>query len=190
MTDTLYKVILAAGMLGLLIVIHALGLVLILRTVVYRPQLLRPVPRYWSMVWLLIRIPATLSLIHLLEIGMWALFFWWQHCFADAGSSLYFAGSSYVTVGYGDLVLPAEWRLFGPLVALTGLLTSGLSVGFFIAVVGTVYQPAILHDRATRTFGGSNPGATGGQSLGIHVANNLLVGSEKTTGSQFMVGKQ
>jgi ion channel len=31
----------------------------------------------------------------------------------DAESSLYFSGVTYTTLGYGDLLLPNEWRLFG-----------------------------------------------------------------------------
>ena len=39
------------------------------------------------------------------------------------------------TLGYGDLVLPKDWRLFGPLEALIGTLMCGLSVAFFFGVL-------------------------------------------------------
>jgi hypothetical protein len=42
-----------------------------------------------------------------------ALFYWWQKCLADAESPFNFSGVTYTTVGYGDLVLPQEWRLLG-----------------------------------------------------------------------------
>jgi hypothetical protein len=74
-------------------------------------------------------------LIHVIEIAVWALVFWWQKCLPDAESSFYFAGVTYTTVGYGDLVLPKEWRLFGPLEGLTGILMCGLSTAFFFAVL-------------------------------------------------------
>ena len=146
----LAKVLMALGMAGILIVVHATSLVAVLRAVVHseiRPPM---TPRFWSVLWLFIWVPLALIVIHLLEIGLWALFFRWQHCFPDAGSSFYFSGASYTTLGYGDVVLPDEWRLFGPLTALTGLLSSGLSVGFFVAVVGTVYQSAIIRDHSAR----------------------------------------
>jgi hypothetical protein len=53
----------------------------------------------------------------------------------DAESSFYFSGVTYTTLGYGDLVLPQEWRLLGPVEGLTGILMCGLSTGFFFAVV-------------------------------------------------------
>jgi hypothetical protein len=146
------KVLMALGMVGLMVAIHAAGLVIVLRAVALTEPQPRPAPRLLSIVWLLIWVPLTLIMIHLFEIGLWASFFWWKDCFADAGTSLYFAGSSYTTLGYGDLVLPAEWRLFGPLAALTGVLCSGLSVGSFVAVMIAVNESAILQDRLARTF--------------------------------------
>jgi hypothetical protein len=44
-------------------------------------------------------------------------------------------------VGYGDLVLPREWRLVGSVEGLTGILMSGLSTGFFFAVVTRLVAP-------------------------------------------------
>lgn len=146
----LSKSLMALGMVGLVAGVHAAGLVIVLRAVVLSKARPRIIPRFWSVLWLFVWVPLTLIVIHLIEIGLWALFFRWQHCFPDAASSLYFAGSSYTTLGYGDLVLPADWRLFGPLAALTGLLSSGLSVGFFVAVVGAVYQSAIIRDHSDR----------------------------------------
>jgi hypothetical protein len=71
----------------------------------------------------------------MIEIAVWALFFWWEKCLPDLESSFYFSGVTYVTLGYGDLLLPKEWRLFGPLEALIGNLMVGLSIAFFFAVV-------------------------------------------------------
>ena len=84
---------------------------------------------------LLVWVAWWLLLLHLAEISVWALFYWWQKCLPDAESSFYFSGVTYTTLGYGDLVLPHEWRLLGPVEGLTGILMCGLSTGFFFAVV-------------------------------------------------------
>jgi hypothetical protein len=76
-----------------------------------------------------------LFLIHLVEISVWGLFYFWQGCLPDAESAFYFSGVTYTTVGYGDLVLPKPWRMLAPLEALTGILMCGLSAAFFFAVV-------------------------------------------------------
>jgi hypothetical protein len=56
---------------------------------------------------------------------------------------------TYTTTGYGDLVLPPEWRLVGGIEALTGILMCGLSTGFFFAVVGRVYQGSSNRQEST-----------------------------------------
>ncbi len=90
---------------------------------------------FWPITWLLIRTAWLLIVIHLFEIVVWGLFFWWQECLPEFESSLYFSGVTYATLGYGDLLLPKEWRMFGPLEALTGSLMLGLSIAFFFVIV-------------------------------------------------------
>ena len=127
------KILIAWCLVAVTVAIHSGGLALILGRLLHSPA--RPHPRFWKVTWLTIRIAWWLILIHVLEITIWALVFWWQKCLPDAGSSFYFSGVTYTTVGYGDLVLPNEWRLFGPLEGLTGILMCGLSTAFFFAVL-------------------------------------------------------
>ena len=96
--------------------------------------------RFWQITWLLIRIAWGLIVLHLLEIAIWALFFWWHKCLPDVESSFYFSGVTYATIGYGDLLLPKEWRLFGPVEGLTGILMCGLSTAFFFAVMSKMLR--------------------------------------------------
>jgi hypothetical protein len=78
-------------------------------------------------------------LLHLLEITFWAIFFLWQECLPDPESAFYFAGVTYTTIGYGDLVLPKPWRMLAPVEGLTGILMCGLSASIFFAVVNRIY---------------------------------------------------
>lgn len=78
--------------------------------------------------------------MHLIEITVWALFYFWAEGMPDLHSSFYFSGVTYTTTGYGDLVLPKEWRLVGAVEALTGILMCGWSTGFFFAVVSRMHQ--------------------------------------------------
>lgn len=127
------KLLMASFLVATTVIIHAAGLGMVLSHALHSTE--RPDTRFWSITWLLIRIAWFLILIHLLEIGIWALFFWWQKCLPDVESSFYFSGVTYATLGYGDLLLPKEWRMFGPLEALTGSLMVGLSIAFFFAVL-------------------------------------------------------
>ncbi len=127
------KFIVASCLVATTVVIHAGGLALVLSHVLHHK--VPPETRFWPITWLLIRIAWWLILIHLVEIAVWALFFWWQKCLPDIESSFYFSGVTYATIGYGDLVLPEEWRLFGPIEGLTGILMCGLSTAFFFVIV-------------------------------------------------------
>ena len=99
------------------------------------------------MTWVLLGVAWRLILLHLAEIAVWALFYWWQKCLPDAESSFYFSGVTYTTLGYGDLVLPQEWRLLAPVEGLTGILMCGLSTGFFFAVVSRFLGARSAADR-------------------------------------------
>jgi hypothetical protein len=79
-------------------------------------------------------------LLHLGEIGVFALIYVWRGAMGDVTSALYFSAVTYTTTGYGDLVLPATWRLVGAVEALTGILMCGWSTGFFFAVVSRVVE--------------------------------------------------
>jgi voltage-gated potassium channel len=63
---------------------------------------------------------ATITL-HGLQILLWASCYRWL-CFPSWESALYFSPSSYATVGYGDVLLPSEWRILGPLEGIVGLI--------------------------------------------------------------------
>lgn len=132
------KIVLIAGVLvAVTVAVHAVGLAVLLRTFMKsHPQ---PPTRFWPITWLLIRVTWLLILIHLAEISIWGMFYLWQGCLPDAESAFYFAGVTYTTVGYGDLVLPKPWRMLGPVEGLTGILMCGLSAGLFFAVVSKVY---------------------------------------------------
>jgi len=127
------RLLIGSGLVATTVIIHAAGLGMILSYVLQSKE--RPDTRFWPITWLLIRVAWLLLLFHLLEIAVWALFFWWHKCLPDMESSFYFSGVTYATIGYGDLVLPKEWRLFGPVEGLTGILMEGLSTAFFFIIV-------------------------------------------------------
>jgi hypothetical protein len=67
-------------------------------------------------------------------ILLWASFYRFR-CFPSCELAFYFSASSYSTVGYGDLILPSNWRLLGPLEAITGVLMCGISASVLFALV-------------------------------------------------------
>jgi hypothetical protein len=143
--DLVIKFFVAWFLVAATVTIHAAGLGVVLNRVM-RPQALQN-SGFRQVTWLIIRAAWWLILIHLAEIAVWGLFYWWRQCLPDAESAFYFAGVTYTTVGYGDLVLPREWRMLAPVEAMTGILMCGLSTGFFFALVNRLYRHKLTTDK-------------------------------------------
>ena len=73
---------------------------------------------------------------HSVQVWLWALSFIAFGAFSDPGTAMYFALVTYTTLGYGDIVLAENIRLYGGFASVTGLLGFGLSTAFLVAVFG------------------------------------------------------
>ena len=133
----LSKLLIAWSLMALCVIVHAVGMTASLRWL--RDATARVDGRFWFSTWLLVRVAGWIILLHLLEIAFWAFFYTWKHAMPDLQSALYFSAVTYTTTGYGDLLLPNEWRLVGGVEALTGILMCGWSTGFFIIVASKLY---------------------------------------------------
>jgi Ion channel len=134
----------ACALVAVTVVVHAVGLAVLLKTLLGRHTQLPT--RVWPMIRLVVGLTWALILIHLIEVAIWALFFLWAECLPDAEAAFYFSGVTYATVGYGDVVLPQPWRILGPLEGLTGILMCGLSTGFFFAVFSRILGARLKTD--------------------------------------------
>ena len=81
-----------------------------------------------------VRLTTRVIALHGLLILLWASCYRWL-CLPSWESALYFSATSYSTVGYGDVVLPANWRMLGPLESMIGVLMCGISVSLVFAMV-------------------------------------------------------
>jgi len=72
---------------------------------------------------------------HLTQIALWAAAFRWCGHFSKFDTAFYFSAQNYTALGYGDVVLPEEWRLLGPLEAVNGVLAFGLSAAVLFAML-------------------------------------------------------
>ena len=80
---------------------------------------------------------AALMVAHTLEVFVWALAYAIVGA-APAGSGLlYFAFVNYTTLGYGDVLPVARWRLLGPMAAMNGVLLFGWSTAVIFQVLWT-----------------------------------------------------
>ena len=86
---------------------------------------------------------SVLMLAHLAEVGVWSLIYRLLHVAPPGADVVYFAFVSYATLGYGDVVPVAEWRLLGPMAAMNGVLLFGWSTAVMFEVLRKVADPAV-----------------------------------------------
>jgi hypothetical protein len=96
----------------------------------------------WLTVGVTIRILALL-LLHMLEVLLWGALFYQQGFFPDLRTSFYFSLTTYVTVGYGDVVLPEQYRMLGGIEGLVGVLMLGWSTALITGYLQRVYSQLI-----------------------------------------------
>jgi hypothetical protein len=135
----LSELLIGLALMSLCVVMHATGVIAAVRW--FRGSVAAS-RSFWLGTWLFVRLATWIVLLHLLEITTWAVVYDRNGAMPDLDSALYFSAVTYTTTGYGDLLLPHDWRLVGAIEAVTGILMCGWSTGFFFLVVSRVFRPA------------------------------------------------
>ena len=99
---------------------------------------------------LVVKSTVAIIILHGLVILLWASFYR-MRCFPSWELAFYFSATSYSTVGYGDVILPSNWRLLGPLQGVTGVLMCGISVSVLFALVTRLLDRDIQSSRTNST---------------------------------------
>jgi len=117
------------------VVIHALAVITIVRFVRHERGLDRAGAGFWRD---MIIVTGTVLLAlgaHLIEIAAWAVVFTLCGEFPHFGAAFYHSAVNYTSLGYGDVVMLASWKLFGPLETADGMLMFGVSTAMLFALV-------------------------------------------------------
>jgi hypothetical protein len=72
---------------------------------------------------------------HILEVFAWSLAYATVTAAPDDANLVYFAFVNYTTLGYGDVIPLARWRLLGPMTAMNGVLMFGWSTALMFEVL-------------------------------------------------------
>lgn len=82
---------------------------------------------------------------------IWALAFLALGIFVTMEAALYFSLVSFTTLGFGDVLLPQDWRLLAGMIAANGL----INIGLFTAILVEVLRQLRLGQAETRRRGGT-----------------------------------
>ena len=107
------------------------GLIGVLRRLNERPRALASI---LSQAVFILGIVGSLSLLHSIQIWLYAFVFLILGEFNNVADALYYSISTFTTVGFGDLNLTERWRIFGATESMTGFLMIGWSTAFLVSV--------------------------------------------------------
>lgn len=71
-------------------------------------------------------------------VWIWALALRGLGIFVTMEASVYFSLVAFTTLGFGDILLPHQWRLLGGMAAANGLLSMGLLTAILVEVLRNV----------------------------------------------------
>ncbi|QXF13073.1 MULTISPECIES: ion channel [Sphingopyxis] len=131
----IHQLMLATLVVGTTVIVHLVGLAILL-------AVLRRYRRAERRVLIVLLNGAAILVaafglfaLHSVEIWIWAGVFQWLGAFTDFEHALYFSTSTYVTIGYGDIVLPPGLRILGAIEGASGIILIGWSTAFFFSIV-------------------------------------------------------
>ena len=138
--DILLPLAIGVGMTFCTIVIHALALITTVHFVRYERRLGRAGVGFWTDV-IIAAVTVLLALAaHLIEIAAWAVVFTLCDEFTHFAAAFYHSAVNYTSLGYGDVVMSASWKLLGPLETADGMLMFGVSTAMLFAVILRLLQ--------------------------------------------------
>jgi hypothetical protein len=129
-----HQLVLATGMVTATVIIHLIGLALLL-ALLHRHSANAWRNRLVADLATVLGAAFGLFVLHTIEIWGWALAYHLLDLLRDWEEAIYFSTTTYVTIGYGDLVLGKEGRLLGAIEGANGIILLGWSTAFFFNIV-------------------------------------------------------
>lgn len=144
----LLNITLASLMIMSTIAIHVSGISLVVMFLRKHPQ------AYWATRHPLVRmrvisnVALLMFAFSLLEISAWTAVYLYTGALGDLETALYFSTVTFTTLGYGDIILDANWRLLAAFESVNGIIIFGLTTAVVISVVQFVYFFKPFQDNA------------------------------------------
>lgn len=74
------------------------------------------------------------------NVWLWAFAYLWMGVFETLEEALYFSLVCFTTLGFGDVILPQEWRLISGFTATAGFILFGLGTAFLFEIMSRFYN--------------------------------------------------
>lgn len=134
------QIVIGTLLVAVTVVLHALALHYIIgRLEAWGPSLYKRTHKYWRTTMLTIAV-TFIFFAHIVQIWLWALFYWGYTDLPDFETALYFSTSCFTTVGFGDVILEKEWRLLSTFQSANGFILFGWSTAFIFEIMSQLYK--------------------------------------------------
>jgi hypothetical protein len=83
----------------------------------------------------LLLVLIVMTLANFVQIVIWGVLFIWLGEFSAVYEAIYHSAVNFTSLGYGDVVMSARWKLMGPLEAVNGILMLGMTSAGLVAIL-------------------------------------------------------
>lgn len=144
----LFQIVIGIGMTAMTIIIGSLIIVVSTEQLQKHRDLLSNGHLLFRHVAALTFITIWLVVGLLIVMGLWALTLLGLEIFSELEPALYFSMISFTTLGFGDVILPDQWRLLSGFIAMDGFILFGLNTAFIFEVLRRLREDTSLADGA------------------------------------------
>lgn len=127
------ELILATMMVLFIILVQLTGLTILTRVLRSHSRVIRRVKLLPFT--LLLGASVGLIAIHTIEIWLYAGVYLALGALRTFEEALYFSTVTYASVGYGDMLLPHDWRIFGAIEGPVGIMMLGWSTAYLVSLL-------------------------------------------------------
>lgn len=128
------QLLISGGLVLVMVVVHAVGLLAIARLLHLDPEMLRKRIVDLKAILTMASLGTLLFALHIFEILLFAIFYIAIGAFGQLEDALFFSASAYTTLGL-TANFPEAWRLLGAVEALVGFVLIGWSTAFIISTM-------------------------------------------------------
>lgn len=141
----LLQLIFATIMVVTIAVVHLVGLAVLTRSLRSHSRLFRKL----QIMPLTLLLGATVGIIaiHTVEIWAYAAVYMQLGAFSHFEEALYYSTETYASIGYGDVLMPHDWRIFGAIEGAAGIIMLGWSTAYLVSLLTQL--KLISHDWMT-----------------------------------------
>lgn len=133
--EILRPLLASAGLVVLMTIIHAVGLIAISKLLRLRKKRLERHVMDGRALVLIGVVGLSVFALHTFEIWVFAFFYLAVGAISTMEEALYFSAAAYATLGRTVEYFPTEWRLVGAMEALVGFVLIGWSTAFMATIM-------------------------------------------------------